>query len=111
MEKDRYIWIMGRGANWFRYLNNVLVIMPKNVNVENKLRMLNAVNRYIQYTVEQETGNKFPFLDTVVQNSPCTGSPPYEKEVKAVRKVLTDASMCIAYASGQKLQSALVFTD
>ena len=66
LEKDRYIRIMGRGANWFRYVDDVLVIMPKNINVENKLMMLNSVNEYIQFTTEQETGNKFPFLDTVV---------------------------------------------
>ena len=53
LEKDRYIRIMGRGANWFCYVDDVLVIMPKNVNVENnKLRMLNAGNECIQFTVE-----------------------------------------------------------
>ena len=43
-----------------------MVIMPKNVDVENKLRMLNAVEECIHFTIEQETENKLPFLDTVV---------------------------------------------
>ena len=64
LEKDRYIRIMKRGANWSRCVDDVLVIMPKNINVENKLRMLNAVNEYI--FLERETKNKLPFLDTVV---------------------------------------------
>ena len=66
LEKDRYIRIMGRGANWFCYVDDVLVIMPKNVNVEIKLRMLNAVDECIQFTVEQEIENVLPFLHTMV---------------------------------------------
>ena len=48
LEKGRYIRIIGRVVNLFRHVDDLLVIMPKNVNVENKLRMLNAVNEYIQ---------------------------------------------------------------
>ena len=40
-----------------------MVLRLKNVNVKNKL---NAVDEYIQFTVKQKTGNKLPFLDTVV---------------------------------------------
>ena len=56
--------------------NDVLVVMPKNLNTENKLRMLNAVDECIQLTADQETDHMLPFLDTVnIANSPYTGSP------------------------------------
>ena len=47
-------------------MDDVLVIMPKNINVENKLRMLNAVDECIQCTMEQEMENMLLFLHTVV---------------------------------------------
>ena len=50
----------------FSSVNAVLVIMPRNVNVENKLRMFHAVDECIPFTVEQETENILPSLDTVV---------------------------------------------
>ena len=48
------------------YVDDVLVIMPKETNVENKLRRLNTVDPNIQFTVEEEKDNKLPFLDTVI---------------------------------------------
>ena len=43
---------MGRGANSFCYVDDVLVtsIMANNANVENKLRMLNAVKEHIAWS-------------------------------------------------------------
>lgn len=69
LEKDDFVRIMGRNFKWFRYVDDVLVVIPKSVNVENKLRRLNGVNTFIQFTVELEVDNKIPFLDTVIHRN------------------------------------------
>ena len=66
LENDRFIRIMGRGSIWYRYVDDVLGVVPKNTNVDNKLRMLNAVNNNIQFTVEHEEECKLAFLDTLI---------------------------------------------
>ncbi|XP_076029325.1 uncharacterized protein LOC143018096 [Oratosquilla oratoria] len=54
LEVDKFIRIIGRGSKWFRYVDDILVMMPEESNINNKLRMLNAVNEHIQFTVEME---------------------------------------------------------
>ena len=66
LEEDKLIRIMSRRCEWFRYMDNVLVIVLKNTNLENKLRMLNQVYEYILFTVEMEMGEKIPFFDTEI---------------------------------------------
>ena len=66
VEADSYSRIIGRGSTWLRYVDDVIVIIPNNTNIDNKLRMLNKVNKDIQFTVEEENNGKLPFLDTVV---------------------------------------------
>lgn len=66
LEMDDFIRIIGRGASWFRYMDDILVVVPKETNLENKLRMLNNVHSDIQFTLEEEIDNKLPFLDTVI---------------------------------------------
>lgn len=66
LETDSFNRIMGRGSKWYRYVDDVLVIIPKNTNTENKVRMLNSVNPDIQFTVEEEINDKLPFLDTII---------------------------------------------
>ncbi|XP_076032989.1 uncharacterized protein LOC143020453 [Oratosquilla oratoria] len=51
LEVDKFIRIIGRGSKWFRYVDDILVIMPEESNTNNKLRMLNDVNEHIQFTV------------------------------------------------------------
>ena len=69
LESDSFLRIMGRGCTWLRYVDDVLVVMPEQTNVDNKLRMLNNVNNDIQFTVEMENENKIPFLDTLIERS------------------------------------------
>ncbi|XP_076059679.1 uncharacterized protein LOC143036316 [Oratosquilla oratoria] len=66
LEVDKFIRIIGRGSKWFRYVDDILVIMPEESNINNKLRMLNDVNEHIQFTVEMEMERKLPFLDTLI---------------------------------------------
>ena len=69
LERDRFLRIIGRGASWFRYVDDVLVIVPEKTNMNNKLRMLNEVNDYIQFTVEEEVDKKLPFLDVLIHRT------------------------------------------
>ena len=62
LENDSLLRVMGDDSSWFRYVDDVLVIMPTNTDVKDKLRRLNKVNKYIQFTVEEEVNNALPFL-------------------------------------------------
>lgn len=59
---------MGKHSKWFRYVDDVLVIMPKSVHVENKSKRLDGVN---VSTVELrvEVDNKISFLDTLIHRN------------------------------------------
>lgn len=69
LEVDHFERIMGRSATWYRYVDDVIVIVPKTTNINNKLRMLNNVNSNIQFTIEEEKDGKLPFLDTMIWRS------------------------------------------
>ena len=69
LEADKYIGIMGRGTTWLRYVDDVIVVIPRETNVANKLRRLNNVNKDIQFTVEMEEEGELPFLDTVIHRA------------------------------------------
>lgn len=58
LEVDRFLRIMGRGAKRYRYVDDILAIVPECTNVDNKLRMLNSLNKHVQFTVEVEKDNK-----------------------------------------------------
>lgn len=52
LEADSYFRIIGRGSTWLRYVDNVQTIVFSNAAVENKLRLLNSVNKAIYFTIE-----------------------------------------------------------
>ena len=66
LEEDNFLRIIGRGSQWYRYVDDVLVIVPKNTNLNNKLRRLNSINDNIEFTLEEETNSEISFLDTVI---------------------------------------------
>ena len=66
LEDDKFKRIMGRGSHWYRYVDDVLVIMPHNTRVNDKLSRLNRVDSNIEFTVELEEDGKLPFLDTII---------------------------------------------
>lgn len=66
LETDNCMRRMGRGSTGVRYVDNVLMIVPKGTNIGNKLRILNNVNNDIQFTVEEEKGNRLTFPDAVI---------------------------------------------
>ena len=69
LEVDHYFRILGRNCSWLRYVDDILVVVPVNVNIDNKLRMLNNVHSDIHFTVEEEREGILPFLDTVIRKT------------------------------------------
>lgn len=66
LESERYKQIMGDSVTWLRYVDDVLIVAPKNVDLDEKLKQLNAVNDRIQFTCEREKQGCIPFLDTKI---------------------------------------------
>ena len=66
LENHRYQSIMGENVLWVRYVDDVLVVAPKDIDLNAKLNELNAVDPNIQFTLETETNGSIPFLDTEV---------------------------------------------
>ena len=52
LEKHNYQGIMGDDVIWVRYADDVFVVVPKSLNLEDKLKELNAVEDKIQFTLE-----------------------------------------------------------
>ena len=52
-----------------RYVDDVLVVAPDDVNLDVKLQDLNTVDSKIQFTLEKEIIGKLPFLDTMIMRS------------------------------------------
>lgn len=69
LEEEHYSQIMGEECTWIRYVDDVLVAAPENVDLEEKLKALNLVNPKIQFTLETENEGKIPFLDTLIMRS------------------------------------------
>ena len=69
LEKEHFIRIIGRGNKWVRYVDDILVIVHKNVDLQNKLARLNRINDRIQFTIEEEENCEIPFLDTLIKRT------------------------------------------
>ena len=69
LEEDRFHEIMGRNCIWIRYVDDILVVVPENMDLDEKLQALNEVNNHIQFTIEKEQNGKLPFLDTLIMRS------------------------------------------
>ena len=66
LEENRFKSIMGNECTWLRYVDDVLVVVPEDVCLDEKLRNLNQVEEKIQFTIERENDRKIPFLDTLI---------------------------------------------
>ncbi|XP_069998530.1 uncharacterized protein [Penaeus vannamei] len=65
LERDHYRDIIGRHSTWLRYVDDVLVIVPRRSCSHHTMTRLNSVREKIQFTVE-EIDQKLPFLDTLI---------------------------------------------
>ena len=66
LEKDHFMNIMGPETAWFRYVDDVFVLVPGDTDLNDKLEKLNAVEENIQFTLESESEGKLPFLDILI---------------------------------------------
>ena len=57
---------MGTDVLWVRYVDDVLVVAPRTIDLNAKLNELNAVDPKIQFTLEKENHGSIPFLDTEI---------------------------------------------
>ena len=73
LEQTNFRHIMGPecldALTWMRYVDDVLVIAPDDVNLDVKLQDLNTVDSKIQFILEKEINGKLPFLDTMIMRS------------------------------------------
>lgn len=58
LEADSYFRILGKGSVWLRYIDDILAVVRSGTDIDNKLRLLNNVNRDIQFTIEREQKGK-----------------------------------------------------
>ena len=60
LEASSYKKIMGRDTLWLRYVDDILVVVPQNMDLDDKLRQLNKIDSYIQFTIEKEKRCSIP---------------------------------------------------
>ncbi|XP_076029151.1 uncharacterized protein LOC143017999, partial [Oratosquilla oratoria] len=66
LERDHFVNVMGQDSTWMRYVDDVLVVAPRETNLNEKLNRLNGIEQDIQFTMEHEENSRLAFLDTVV---------------------------------------------
>ena len=66
LEKHRFQDIMGPNVLWMRYVDDVLLVVPQTMDLNEKLNELNSVDPKIQFTMEKENQGTIPFLDTEI---------------------------------------------
>lgn len=69
LEKNHFQVIMGQDVVWMRYVDDVLVVVPQDMDLGEKLREINGVDPHIQFTLEQEKQGSIPFLDTRIERA------------------------------------------
>ena len=66
LESEEYSKIIPTGSKWYRYVDDCLVVLHKDTDLDILLDRMNNVHDKIQFTIEKESNNSLPFLDTVV---------------------------------------------
>ena len=66
LEADHLRRLVGRNVVWYRYVDDVLAVLPVRTDVQDLLQRLNTVHPTIKFTVEEERDDQLPFLDTII---------------------------------------------
>ena len=53
---------------WWRYVDDILSLVPKNFDLENFLHFINNIYPTLNFTYEWEVEEKIPFLDVLIHN-------------------------------------------
>jgi hypothetical protein len=61
--------IFGKNSDYFRYVDDTLVVVEKNFDIEKCLEILNNLHEGIKFTHEIESEQKIPFLDVMIHRS------------------------------------------
>ena len=85
---------IGNHVTWLRYVDDILVILPRRTDINTLLNRLNTIHNNIKFTIEEEnTENSLPFLDTIIHR--------YDNSVKfSVYRKPTNKNDFIHYFSG-----------
>ncbi|XP_076030074.1 uncharacterized protein LOC143018524 [Oratosquilla oratoria] len=77
LEQNNYKQFLPDGTTWFTYVDDYLLIIPKDTDTEILPHNLNKSHQKIQFTAEQETQDSLPYLDTLIteNNSKFTENP------------------------------------
>ena len=51
---------------WYRYIDDVLAVIPNTVDIDNFLLKLNCLVPSIKFKIEKENNNSLPLLDLIV---------------------------------------------
>ena len=66
LEETHFLKIIGSDSIWLRYVDDVLIVVPKDKNLERTLEQLNDVHQRIKFTLEVEKEGMIAFLDTCI---------------------------------------------
>ena len=69
LESGPFQYILPNNSNFFRYIDDMLFIYPKNCNLSYIIDKLNDVEPSIKFTHELEQNHTLPFLDTLIINN------------------------------------------
>ena len=66
LEKEKFTKIMGNDTRWYRYVDDVFIVAPKDMDLVGKLQELNQVHDRIKFILEEEQDQALNFLDTTI---------------------------------------------
>ena len=66
LEKEKFTKIMGNDTKWYRYVDDVLIVAPEDMDLVGELQELNQVHDRIKFTLEEEQDQVLNFLDTTI---------------------------------------------
>ncbi|XP_069992969.1 uncharacterized protein [Penaeus vannamei] len=84
LEADHYRNIVRRKVVWLRYVDDTLALIPTRTNLPDLPHRLSAVHPFIQFTMEEERNEQFPFLDTMIHRR--LGGPIFSVYRKPTKK-------------------------